>query len=57
MEKIKLPPQKEKKVKMLTVPVTSKEHEIIRNYCQDKNVTLTSLVRFALKSTYQINLS
>ena len=55
MENLQLP-KKEKKVKMLTVPVTPAEHEAIKNYCQEQNVTLTSLVRFAIKSTYHINL-
>ena len=54
MEKLQIP-QKERKVKMLTVPVTPAEHEIIKKYCRDKNVTLTSLIRFALKNTYHLN--
>jgi hypothetical protein len=55
MENLQLP-KNEKKVKLLTVPVTQAEHETIRQYCQEKNVKLTTLIRFALKKTYNINL-
>lgn len=47
-------PKKVKKVKMLSVPVTEVEHAEIKKYCKDQNVTLTSLIRFALKNTYHL---
>jgi len=53
MENLQIP-KKIKKVKMLSVPVTPDEHEEIRKYCKDQNVTLTSLIRFALKNTYHL---
>ncbi len=48
-------PRKVKREKMLSVPVTEAEHEEIKMYCKEQNVTLTTLIRFALKSTYQLN--
>lgn len=53
MEKLQIP-KKVKKVKMLLVPVTEAEHEEIKMYCKEQNVTTTSLVRFALKNTYHL---
>jgi hypothetical protein len=47
--------KKVKKVKMLTVPLTPDEHNAIKQYCIEQNVTLTSLVRYAIKTTYNIN--
>ena len=49
-------PKKDKKVKMLTVPVTQSEHNEIMQYCCDQNVTLTTLVRYALKETYHLKM-
>lgn len=54
MENLQIP-KKVKKEKMISVPVTQAEHEEITKYCQDQNVTVTSLVRFALKNTYHLN--
>ena len=54
MEELHIP-RKEKRDKMLTIPVTIAEHQIIKEYCIKQNVTLTSLVRFALKSTYNFS--
>lgn len=54
MEKLEIP-KKEKKVKMLTVPVTPTEHEAIKEYCNEQGVTLTTFVRYALKNTYNLS--
>ena len=54
MEKLEIP-KKEKRVKMLTVPVTPTEHQAIKHYCNEQNVTLTTFVRFALKRTYNLS--
>ena len=54
MQEIEIP-KKEKKNKMLTVPVTSTEHETIMQYCESNKIKLTTLIRFALKRTYQLD--
>ncbi len=47
-------PKKETKVKRLFVPVTPTEHKRVMNYCRDRKVKLTDLIRFALKETYDL---
>lgn len=47
-------PRSEKKVKRLFVPVTPSEHMKIMQYCKEKEVRLTDLVRFALKETFEL---
>jgi hypothetical protein len=54
MEKIQIP-KKEKKVKMLAVPVTETEHQNIKKYCSEQNVTLATFIRFALENTYNLS--
>ncbi|MDB4582950.1 hypothetical protein N9164_07355 [Draconibacterium sp.] len=53
MKNLKIP-KNEKKVKMLTVPVTPTEHQKIKQYCKEQNVTLTAFVRYALQKTYNL---
>ena len=53
MKDIKIP-KPERKKKRLMVPVTTSEHEKIMKYCSEKNVTLTDLIRFSLKNTYEL---
>ncbi len=53
MRDIEIPKQETKK-KRLMVPVTPSEHEKVMNYCSEKNVNLTDLIRFALKHTYEL---
>ena len=53
MEKLQIP-QKERKVKMITVPVTRDEHDELKKFCHDQNVTITSMIRYALKNTYHL---
>jgi hypothetical protein len=53
METTEIKP-KEKKVKRLFVAVTPSKHESIMKYCQNKKVTLTDLVLFALKQTFEL---
>ncbi len=45
-------PKKETKVKRLFVPVTPSDHKTIMQYCKNRNVTLSDLIRFALKETF-----
>lgn len=47
-------PKQETKVKRLFVPVTPTEHEKVMNYCREKQVKTTDLIRFALKQTYEL---
>jgi hypothetical protein len=47
-------PKREKKVKRLFVPVTPSEHNKIMQYCKEKEVKLTDLIRFALKETFEL---
>ena len=47
-------PKSEKKVKRLFVPVTPSEHNKIMQYCKEKDVRLTDLIRFALKETFEL---
>ena len=54
MAKIVEIPKKETKVKRLFVPVTPSEHKLIMQYCQNRKVKLTDLIRFALKQTFDI---
>lgn len=45
---------KETKVKRLFVPVTPSEHQTIMQYCKNRKVKLTDLIRFALKETFDL---
>ncbi|SHF53117.1 hypothetical protein SAMN05444274_10686 [Mariniphaga anaerophila] len=54
MKKIQIP-KTEKKVKMLAVPVTQTEHQNIKKYCNEQNVSLATFIRFALDNTYNLN--
>lgn len=47
-------PKREKKDKRLFVPVTPTEHKKVMDYCKNKEVTLTDLIRFALRQTYEL---
>jgi len=47
-------PKREKKDKRLFVPVTQSEHKKVMNYCKEKDVNLTDLIRYALKQTYEL---
>lgn len=47
-------PKQEKRVKRLFIPVTPTEHKNITQYCADRKVTLTDLIRFAIKQTYDL---
>lgn len=47
-------PRPEKKDKRLFVPVTTSHHKKIMQYCKEKNVRLTDLIRFALHQTYDL---
>ena len=47
-------PKRERKVKRLFVPVTPSEHKKVMDYCNEKEVNLTDLIRFALKQTYEL---
>lgn len=49
-------PKKETKVKRLFVPVTPTEHKTVMDYCNERQVNLTDLIRFALKETYELEL-
>ncbi len=44
-------PKKETKVKRLFVPVTPSDHKKIMDYCRNRGIKLTELIRFALKET------
>jgi hypothetical protein len=54
MAKIIEIPKNEIKVKRLFVPVTPTEHKMIMQYCQNRKVKLTDLIRFALKQTFDL---
>lgn len=47
-------PKKETKNKRLFVPVTPSEHKKVMEYCRQKEVNITDLVRYALKNTYEL---
>lgn len=47
-------PRRETKVKRLFVPVTPTEHKTIMQYCKNRKVKLTDLIRFALKETFDL---
>lgn len=47
-------PKQETKNKRLFVPVTPTEHKRIKQYCRERKVTLTDLIRFALKETFDL---
>ena len=47
-------PKKETKNKRLFVPVTPSEHKKVMEYCKQKEVNLTDLIRFALQQTYEL---
>lgn len=47
-------PKREKKISRLFVPVTPTEHKRIMQYCKEKEVKLTDLIRFALKETFEL---
>jgi hypothetical protein len=47
-------PKNETRVKRLFVPVTPTEHKIIMQYCKNRKVKLTDLIRFALKETFDL---
>lgn len=53
METTEIKP-KEKKVKRLFVAITPSKHKSIMQYCQNRKVTLTDLVMFALKQTFDL---
>ena len=54
MAKIIEIPKNETKVKRLFVPVTPTEHRTIMQYCKNRKVKLTDLIRFALKETFDL---
>lgn len=54
MAKIVEIPKNETKVKRLFVPVTPSEHKTIMQYCKNRKVKLTDLIRFALKETFDL---
>lgn len=47
-------PKKEKKTKRLFIPVTPSEHTRIIQYCKKRQVTLSELIRFAIKETFDL---
>lgn len=47
-------PKTERKVSRLFIPVTPTEHKRIMQYCKEKDVRLTDLIRFALKETFEL---
>lgn len=47
-------PKQETKDKRLFVPVTPTQHKRIMQYCRDRKVRLTDLIRYALKETYDL---
>ncbi|MBT3383132.1 MAG: hypothetical protein HN778_17245 [Prolixibacteraceae bacterium] len=47
-------PRKEKKTKRLFIPVTPTEHQKIILYCHSQQVTLSELIRFAIKETFDL---
>lgn len=49
-------PRKETKVKRLFVPVTPSEHKKVMDYCKERQVNLTDLIRYALKETFELEL-
>lgn len=49
-------PKKETKVKRLFVPVTPSQHKKVMDYCNERQVNLTDLIRYALKETYELEL-
>lgn len=54
MEQIAIP-KREKKTKMLMIPVTPEEHETIMNFCKEQNMNMTTAVRWAMKHTFNFN--
>lgn len=54
MSKIVEIPKNETKVKRLFIPVTPTEHQTIMQYCKNRKVKLTDLIRFALKETFDL---
>lgn len=47
-------PKPETKDKRLFVPVTPTHHQQIMQYCRERKVRLTDLIRYALKQTYDL---
>ncbi|KOH47056.1 hypothetical protein [Sunxiuqinia dokdonensis] len=47
-------PKQETKTKRMIVLVTPTEHKRIKQYCRDRKVTLTNVIRFALKETFDL---
>ncbi len=56
MEEIKIH-KREKKSKMLTIPVTQEEHETIMQFCKTQDATITAVVRTALKNTFKLDIN
>lgn len=55
MEKIIEFPKKETKVENLRVAVTPAEKKNVTQYCKNRKVKISDLIRFALKQTYDLN--
>lgn len=55
MEKIIEFPKKETKVVDLRVAVTPAEKKNVIQYCKNRKVKISDLIRFALKQTYDLN--
>lgn len=48
-------PKKETKTKAIHIPITPTEQKVIFQYCRERKVKLTDLIRFAIKNTYDLN--
>lgn len=47
-------PKKENRNKRLFLPITASEQEVIRRICKEKKITISDLVRFALKQVIEM---